>query len=108
MAQLHDGITPRPRAEDISDVGNRVAQGVALFLGGQGIAQAAASPGGTRLEEGLQDLDSFLQDWFEGVDWGTAFAWQMRDNGDVEGNEVCQDFGRLRGIDGCYLTGGVD
>ena len=108
MAQLHDGITPRPRAEDISDVGNRVAQGVALFLGGQGIAQAATSPGGTRLEEGLQDLDGFLQDWFEGVDWGTAFAWLMRDNGDVEGNEVCQYFGRLRGIDGCYLTGGVD
>lgn len=39
---------------------------------------------------------------------GAALAWVVWDYGDIEGDEMCEDFGGLRGVDGGDLAGGVD
>lgn len=108
MAQFDDGVAPGSRAEDVADIGDGVAEGAALFKGGEGVAEAAARPGWTGGKEGMQDGDCFLEDLFEGVDWGTAFAGVVGDGWDIVGDEMGKDFGGLGCVDCCDLAGGVD
>ena len=57
MAHSDDGVTPGSGTEDVADIGDGVAQIVALFVGGEVVANCTASPGRPSFEEFFQDLD---------------------------------------------------
>ena len=88
VSVFYDGVAPGPRAEDVPDVGDRVAEGVALFDCREGVAEAAACPGGALLEEGFHGGDGFLERFVECVDGWAVRARGGWDRSDVVGYEV--------------------
>lgn len=63
MPQFDDGVAPGSRPEDIANIGDGVAEGIALFEGGERVTEAAAGPGWAGGEEGGHDCDGFLEGW---------------------------------------------
>lgn len=106
MAEFDDRVAPWAGAEDVSDVGDGVAEGGAMFLVFDVVAEGAAGPGRLFLEEGLDDGDCFLDWFFERGDWGAGFARFGR-RWFVGSEEVGEDFGYLLDIHGCCLAGWV-
>lgn len=108
VAQFDDGVAPGSRAEDVAHVGHGVAEVVALFVGGEVIANRAASPRGPLVEEILEDLDGCAEAVLEFLDWAEILLWFGWDFGDVVGDEMGAHSGCLLRVYGCHLAGSAD
>lgn len=108
VAHFDNGVTPGSGAEDVADVGDGVAQVVALFVTGEIVADCAASPGRPSFEEFFEDLDGCAEAIFEFLDWGETFLRFGGNFGDVVGDEVSAYWSCLLRVDSCDLAGLAD
>lgn len=108
VAEFEDRVAPGPRAEDVPDVRDGVAEEVALVRGGDAVAQAAAGPGGAVCEEGLDGGDGFLEAFVEGVVGGEGGGGGGGDGWNVVGDQEGHDLVGLGGVDGGDVAGCVD
>lgn len=98
MAEFYNRVAPRSRPEDIPDVCNGVAQGLALFQHLERVAESATCPCWPSSEELVQRRDGVLDGLVAGVQWRTGVARLCRDRLDVVRDQVCLDFGRFLGV----------
>lgn len=78
MPEFNDRVAPWPRAEDVPDVWDGIAERVSVFGIFEVAAEAAAGPDRLSFKQGLDYGEGFLYGFFEGVDgWtGARVGWR--------------------------------
>lgn len=104
MAVFDDGVTPWSRAKDVTDVWDGIAKKILKVITREVIANCAAGPCWSLVEEVLHDADDHSETAFKGLEGAQVRGWLVRYFGDVVCNQICPNFEWLLGVVGQMLA----